>query len=225
MAPEAIVGVWVGAELVPVAGFVAEVVVRQVRRHPVNDSWMARIGDRAPHYDGRVPVPPPDVTTWIALTHHALDVRIANEWLSRPECGAVVMFNGLVRDHAEGTTGVTHIDYEAYAEEVIPRMEALVEQARLRWPDLVRVVLWHREGRVMLAESSVVVAVSSPHRGTAFEASRFLIDALKATIPIWKKEFWNGGSEWARGSQHIVELVDLASDVSGDATSDVEASR
>jgi molybdopterin synthase catalytic subunit len=229
VAPEPIIGVRVGAHSVLIASFITDVItdviaafiVWHVRRHSPNVSWMPCIGDRAPHYDGTVPVPPPDVHNWITLTHHVLDVRVANEWLSRPECGAVVLFNGLVRDHADDTNGVIHIDYEAYGEEVVPRLEALAEQARLRWPDLARIVLWHREGRVLLGESSVVVAVSSPHRGAAFEASRFLIDTLKATVPIWKKEFWDGGSQWASGSQHIVEL----SDVPATLASDVEVGR
>jgi molybdopterin synthase catalytic subunit len=225
VAPEPIIGVRVGAHSVLIASFITDVIaafiVWHLRRHSPNVSWMPCIGDRAPHYDGTVPVPPPDVHNWITLTHHVLDVRVANEWLSRPECGAVVVFNGLVRDHADDTNGVIHIDYEAYGEEVVPRLEALAEQARLRWPDLARIVLWHREGRVLLGESSVVVAVSSPHRGAAFEASRFLIDTLKATVPIWKKEFWDGGSQWASGSQHIVEL----SDVPATLASDVEVGR
>jgi molybdopterin synthase catalytic subunit len=205
VAPEAII--WV--RLLPEVVLIAIVVVGHVRRHPNDASWMPCVGDRAPHYDDFVPVPPPDVHTWIALTHHVLDLRIADEWLGRPECGAVVVFNGLVRDHADGTAGVTHIDYEAFAEQVVPRLDDLAQEARRRWPDLSRVVLWHRDGRVLLGESSVVVGVSSPHRGTAFDASRFLIDTLKATVPIWKKEFWNGGSDWARSSQHIADIADL----------------
>lgn len=149
-------------------------------------------------------LPPPSSDDWVALTDSPLDVRVATDWVGVPGCGAVVVFSGLVRDHAEGTTGVTHIDYEAYAEQVLPRLSELAAEARRRWPEIGRIVLWHREGRVQLTESSVVVAVSTPHRGAAFEACEFGIDTLKATVPIWKKEFWDGGSEWARGSQHIV---------------------
>ena len=100
----------------------------------------------------------------------------------------------------------THIDYEAWAEQVIPRLTAVAEEARRRWPDLGRVVLWHREGRVLLSESSVVVAVSSPHRGAAFDACEFAIDTLKESVPIWKKEFFDGGSQWARAAQHITDV-------------------
>ena len=149
---------------------------------------------------------PPSSDDWVALTDTPLDLQQAADWVGVPDCGAVVVFSGLVRDHAEGTTGVTHIDYEAYAEQVLPRLPELAAEARRRWPDIGRIVLWHREGRVQLTESSVVVAVSTPHRGAAFEACQFGIDTLKATVPIWKKEFWDGGSEWARASQHITDV-------------------
>ena len=149
---------------------------------------------------------PPSSDDWVALTDTPLDLQQAADWVGVPDCGAVVVFSGLVRDHAEGTTGVTHIDYEAYAEQVLPRLAELAAEARRRWPEIGRMVLWHREGRVQLTGSSVVVAVSTPHRGAAFEACQFGIDTLKATVPIWKKEFWAGGSEWARGSQHITDV-------------------
>jgi molybdopterin synthase catalytic subunit len=129
--------------------------------------------------------------------------------VGRPDCGAVVLFSGLVRDHAEGVIGVTHIDYEAFEDQVMARLGALADDARRRWPELGRIVLWHRMGVVQLGESSVIVAVSTPHRAASFEAASFLIDTLKATVPIWKKEFWNDGADWARGSQHIVELSDI----------------
>lgn len=158
---------------------------------------------------------PPLVDDWVALSSEPLDLQVASDWVVRPDCGAVVTFSGLVRDHAEGTTDVTHIDYEAWAEQVVPRLEALAAEARSRWPELGRIVLWHREGVVALSEPSVLVAVSAPHRGEAFEAARFAIDALKATVPIWKKEHWAGGSAWALGAQHITDVDGLRDGVVG----------
>jgi len=155
-----------------------------------------------------VTLTPPTSDDWIALTDQSLDVGIATDWVALPGCGAVVVFSGLVRDHADGSSGVTHIDYEACAEQVIPRLTAVADEARRRWPDLGRVALWHREGRVLLSESSVVVAVSSPHRGAAFDACEFAIDTLKESVPIWKKEFFDGGSQWARSAQHITDVND-----------------
>ena len=149
---------------------------------------------------------PPTSEDWIALTDQSLDLGVATDWVALPGCGAVVVFSGLVRDHADGSNGVTHIDYEAWAEQVIPRLTAVADEARRRWPDLGRVALWHREGRVLLSESSVVVAVSSPHREAAFDACEFAIDTLKESVPIWKKEFFGGGSQWARAAQHITDV-------------------
>jgi len=153
-----------------------------------------------------VTLTPPTSEDWIALTDQSLDLGVATDWVALPGCGAVVVFSGLVRDHADSSNGVTHIDYEAWAEQVIPRLTAVADEARRRWPDLGRVALWHREGRVLLGESSVVVAVSSPHRGAAFDACEFAIDALKESVPIWKKEFFDGGSQWARAAQHITDV-------------------
>ncbi len=83
------------------------------------------------------------------------------------------------------------------------RLEAVADESRRRWPDIARVALLHRLGDVPLGEASVVVVVSAPHRGEAFEAARFCIDTLKETVPIWKKEVWDGGSDWAEASRPI----------------------
>ena len=143
---------------------------------------------------------------WVALSAEPLDQQLASEWVGLPSCGAVVVFAGLVRESADGIDGVTSIDYEAWAEEVVPRLEAIAADCRRRWPDLGRLVLWHREGTVALGEASVVIAVSAPHRGSAYEASRHAIDTLKATVPIWKKERSTSGEQWARSAQHIESL-------------------
>jgi molybdopterin synthase catalytic subunit len=127
-------------------------------------------------------------------------------------CGAVVLFSGTVRDHADGRDDVQHLTYEAYEEQAVPRLEAIASEMRTRWPETGRVALLHRLGRLELGESSVLVVVSSPHRPEAFAAARFGIDALKASVPIWKHEVWNGGSDWALGAQHLVD----ASSVEGE---------
>lgn len=141
---------------------------------------------------------------WFALTESDLSVGDIYQWCLRPDCGAVVLFSGTVRDHAEGRTGVTSLDYEAYGEAVIPVFAGIAAEMRTRHPDARRVAIIHRTGEIGLGESSVVVAVSSPHRPTAFEAARFAIDALKESAPIWKKENWAGGSDWGTGAHDIV---------------------
>lgn len=119
--------------------------------------------------------------------------------VSRPDSGASVLFLGTVRDHSDTKAGVTHLEYEVYSEVVEAKIGEIVEDARGRWP-VLDVVVEHRSGVVRVGEASVAVVVSSAHRADAFEAARFLIDELKERAPIWKKEFWPGGSEWSRGS-------------------------
>ncbi|HET9092757.1 MAG TPA: molybdenum cofactor biosynthesis protein MoaE [Acidimicrobiales bacterium] len=143
---------------------------------------------------------------WLTLTGGPLSYATALEWVGGPGWGAVTGFAGLVRDHAEERTGVTAIDYEAYEEHVVPRFRELAASARKRWPELGKIVIWHRVGRVATGEASVVIAVSSPHRGEAFDACRYLIDTLKATVPIWKREHWPGGAEWSPAA-HGLEPV------------------
>lgn len=113
--------------------------------------------------------------------------------------GAVVLFLGTVRDHSDGKTGVTHLEYEVYPEHVEPKITEIVNEACQQWP-LLSVGVEHRSGKVMVGEASVAVAVSSAHRADAFGAARFIIDELKVRAPIWKKEFWPGGAEWNQGS-------------------------
>jgi molybdopterin synthase catalytic subunit len=161
---------------------------------------------------------------WFALTSDVLSIGEAHDWAVRPECGAVVVFSGTVRDHAEEAgvrrDGVTHLVYEAYDEQVLPRFAAIVDEMRVRWSDLGRVVLWHRVGRLELGESSVVVAVSAPHRPDAFTAARFAIDAVKSAAPIWKLEEWSGGRDWGTGSNEITRPEKVSSsDVASDGVS------
>ena len=147
---------------------------------------------------------------WCALTTDALPVGEVYEWAVRPNCGAVVLFSGTVRDHADGRSGVSMLEYEAYEAQVVPRLEAIEAETRVRWPSLVRFALIHRVGAIELGESSVLVVASTPHRPEAFEAARFGIDTLKATVPIWKREHHDEGSDWGLNATLIQELGDHA---------------
>jgi len=140
---------------------------------------------------------------WIAITGDVLDVGRAYEWALQPSCGAVVVFSGTVRDHADGRDNVTHLTYEAYEDKAVARMTDIIDEARRKWPTIVRVAMLHRVGRLTLGESSVLVVVSSPHRPEAFEAGRFCIDTLKVAVPIWKQEEWSEGSDWGTGAHDI----------------------
>lgn len=146
---------------------------------------------------------PPGGDEWLGLTEQELPIGRAYEWAVRPDCGAVVLFSGTIRDHAEGRDGVEHLTYEAYEEQTIQRFAAIVDEVRRRWPDVGRVALLHRIGRLTIGESSVVVVASSPHRPTAFDAARFAIDALKESAPIWKHEVWSTGADWGTGAHAI----------------------
>jgi len=146
---------------------------------------------------------------WVGLSSDPLPVTEALDWAHRPDCGAVVLFSGVARDHSSDRTGVDRLEYEAYEAQVTPRLSALAAEARNRWPDVGRIAMMHRIGELVVGDSAVVVVASSPHRPAAFAAARFCIDALKATIPIWKRERWDQGESWGLEAQHILELDDL----------------
>jgi molybdopterin synthase catalytic subunit len=154
----------------------------------------------------RALVPPAEGETWVGLSSAPLPVAEAAAWAVRPDCGGLVLFSGTARDHAAGRPGVHRLEYEAYDEQVVPRLMVIAEEARARWPDVGRVALLHRTGPLDIGESAVVVAVSAPHRAAAFEAARFCIDTLKRTVPIWKREVWAGGESWGLEAQHIVDV-------------------
>ncbi len=156
--------------------------------------------------------PPADGATWTGLSARPLPVVDASQWVVDPSCGGVVVFTGTARDHSVGRDGVTRLEYEAYEEQVVPRLDAIAAAARARWPDIGKIVLLHRVGEVPLTEAAVVVAVSAPHRDAAFEAARFGIDTLKATVPIWKREDWSEGTSWGREAQHIVPVEPVSAD-------------
>lgn len=133
------------------------------------------------------------------MVDHPLDPAAALAEVENPQAGAVALFLGTVRDHSPGRTGVTHLDYEAFEDRVHEAIDGIVAEAGQRWPILAAVVE-HRVGRVELGGIAVVVAVSSAHRGDAFDAARYVIDELKERAPLWKKEHWSGGAEWVEGA-------------------------
>jgi molybdopterin synthase catalytic subunit len=141
--------------------------------------------------------PPYGRDDWVGVTADTLPISAAAAFVARPDCGASVVFTGSVRDHSEGRPGVTALEYEAFDEEVGPRLAAVAAAARVRWPAVGRLVLLHRTGRLAVGEASVVVVAGAAHRDVAFDAARFCIDTLKATVPIWKREVWEGGDDWS----------------------------
>lgn len=148
----------------------------------------------------------PDDSVWVAIGDAALPVDEAMRWASERGCGAVVTFCGTVRDFSDGRPDVTSLEYEAYDSVAPRRLREVADTARGRWPELARVALLHRVGTLDVGEVAVVVAVSSPHRAEAFEAAQFCIDTLKETVPIWKRETWAGGREWALDPHPLASL-------------------
>jgi molybdopterin synthase catalytic subunit len=140
---------------------------------------------------------------WLALSGEPLAVDQFASWAVLAGCGAVVVFFGTVRDHSEGRPQVVSLEYEAYADLALEKMGQVAHDLRQRWPSTGRTVLAHRTGPLRPTEVSVVVAVSAPHRAEAFDAARFGIDTIKTSVPIWKRETWEGGSSWGLDAHPI----------------------
>jgi molybdopterin synthase catalytic subunit len=143
---------------------------------------------------------------WITVTDQGLAVDDVLAWVSRPDCGAIVSFAGTVRDHSEGRPSVTSLEYEVHPEQALARLGEVAASAWGRWPMIGRLALLHRTGRLQVGEVSVVVAVSTPHRGEAFDAGEYCIDTLKRTVPVWKRETWAGGTDWSECTHEIEEV-------------------
>jgi molybdopterin synthase catalytic subunit len=133
---------------------------------------------------------------WIAITDGVLPTDEVVTWATTPRCGAVVAFVGTVRDHADGRDDVVALEYEAYEEPALKSMQAIADEARRLWPQLGRIALHHRVGRLAVGDRAVLVVVSTPHRAEAFDTAEWAIDTLKQAVPIWKKEQWADGSGW-----------------------------
>jgi molybdopterin synthase catalytic subunit len=144
---------------------------------------------------------------WVAVTPDPLSLDRAATWATEPGSGAVVTFQGTVRDHADSRPGVVELEYEAYEEQVGPRLLRIAEVAMERWGQVGKVVLWHRTGVLSVGETSVLVAVSAEHRSDAFEAARYCIDTVKTSVPIWKRERWSGGEDWGLDAHDVAEIL------------------
>ncbi len=140
------------------------------------------------------------VNLTVLLTDEPLSLDAAFRAVLDPACGGTALFVGTTRSPNEGRE-VTELSYEAFEELARPEMERVAAKAADRH-GLGAVYLAHRVGVVGAAEPSVIVAASAPHRAEAFAGCRELIDQLKATVPIWKKERWSGGGRWVGVPEH-----------------------
>ena len=140
----------------------------------------------------------------VLLTHARIETEAAIAALKAGGDGAVVIFDGIVRDNTRGRA-TEYLVYEAYEEMALAQMLELREEARRRF-EIRDALVHHRLGRLEIGETSVLIAVASAHRGAAFDACRFLIDTLKKTVPIWKKEVFVDGAVWGQGEPFPEEL-------------------
>ena len=140
----------------------------------------------------------------VRIVREPIATQSALSALKRPEDGAAVVFEGVVRDNTRGRRTL-YLDYEAYEPMALKQMEGLAAGARERFA--VRgISIIHRLGRLEIGETSVLIVVASAHRGAAFEACRWIIDTLKKTVPIWKKEYFEDGAVWADGEAFPEEI-------------------
>ena len=142
---------------------------------------------------------------FVVLTREPVEAEKIVAGIKHGEDGAVVVFDGIVRNHSRGRRTL-HLDYEAYEEMAAKQMQELGRQALDRF-NVRQVTMVHRLGRLEIGETSVLIVVASAHRSAAFEACRWLIDTLKQTVPIWKKETFTDGVVWAPGEPFPEELA------------------
>jgi molybdopterin synthase catalytic subunit len=133
------------------------------------------------------------------ITTAPISVDEVSRRVSSPAVGAMVSFAGIVRSTNAGRQ-VRYLEYEAYPEMAEPMLAQIAEEIKVRWP-VEKVAIVHRVGRQDIGDTSVIIAVASAHRQGAFEASRYAIDRIKEIVPVWKKEYFEGGEVWIEGPE------------------------
>ena len=133
----------------------------------------------------------------IQITREPLDRNALIASVSDPGTGGIVVFEGVVRDNARGKQ-IRYLEYDVYPEMAVQQIREILAEAERRWY-VDHVAVAHRIGRLEIGEASVMIVVATPHRAEAFEACRYIIDTLKTTVPIWKKEVATNGEEWVEG--------------------------
>jgi molybdopterin synthase catalytic subunit len=152
-----------------------------------------------------------------AIVRGAIDTASVLGGIKRPEDGAAAVFEGIVRNHTRGRRTL-YLNYEAYEEMALKQMEELAARALAQFK-IRDVAIIHRLGRLEIGATSVLIVVASPHRAAAFDACRWLIDTLKRTVPIWKKEYFEDGAIWADGEPFPDEIPHARATHSGKSAS------
>jgi molybdopterin synthase catalytic subunit len=140
----------------------------------------------------------------VCIVRERIDALVVAERLMHPEDGAAVIFDGVVRNNTRGRRTL-YLEYEAYEPMALQQMKSLAAEARERFAVRATSIV-HRLGRLEIGETSVLIVVAAAHRGAAFEACRWIIDTLKKTVPIWKKEYFEDGAVWADGEPFPEEI-------------------
>ena len=140
------------------------------------------------------------MSNFIEITHDMLDVNQISKQVTEPCTGATSLFVGTTRDNFQGKK-VIQLEYEAYVPMAKKKLVELCNRLRVKWSDLHHIAIYHRLGLVGPCEASVIIGISSAHRKASLEAVQFAIDELKATVPIWKKELYEDGSEWKENKE------------------------
>ncbi|XP_054258289.1 molybdopterin synthase catalytic subunit-like [Macrosteles quadrilineatus] len=131
---------------------------------------------------------------FVKLLEDRLNIDEISELVKSPKCGAVSLFIGTTRDNCDGYK-VAKLVYEAYEQMALKSMKRVCVEIRQKWPEVENIAVYHRLGDCPVMEASVVIAVSSPHRQASLQAVQFAIETLKASVPVWKKEEYEGGVE------------------------------
>jgi len=141
---------------------------------------------------------------YASITREVIDAKQVVDGLKRGEDGAALVFEGVVRNQTRGRRTL-YLNYEAYEDMALRQLESLASEAINKF-QIRDVAIVHRLGRLEIGETSVLIAVASAHRGPAFDACRWIIDTLKKTVPIWKKEYFEDGAVWADGEPFPAEI-------------------
>ncbi|MDB5128746.1 molybdenum cofactor biosynthesis protein MoaE [Mucilaginibacter sp.] len=132
--------------------------------------------------------------TQIEIHTAPLNIQACTDWIMSPDSGGIDVFIGTVRNVTKGRA-VLKLEFEAYNKMAINEIKKITKQAFEKWP-VQKVLVHHRTGTLQIGEIPVIIAVSAAHRAAAFDACRYIIDSLKQTVPIWKKEFFEDGEVW-----------------------------
>ena len=195
---------------------VSDVLAHYAQTHPVLQQWFGSIAvsvnqeyanpqTRLKEGDEVALLPPVSGGAPSArIVRERIETQPLLESIKQPEDGAAIVFEGIVRNNTRGRRSL-YLDYEAYEEMALKQMEALAAEA-IAQRKVRDVAIVHRLGRLEIGETSVLIVVASAHRAAAFEACRWLIDTLKRTVPIWKKEYFEDGAVWADGEPFPAEI-------------------